>query len=145
MPEKKPQNYDNHAKFIPIFHYIALPLLLVNFFGALFQVTQDITFYSFNQLGLSISLIVVAVFTRLFALKAQDRVIRLEEQLRRQTLLPDALKLRATRLTMEQIVALRFASDEELADLTQDALDNNTSAKALKQAVKHWRPDYDRV
>jgi hypothetical protein len=46
---------------------------------------------------------------------------------------------------MEQIVALRFASDEELADLTQDALDNNTSAKALKQAVKHWRPDYDRV
>ena len=93
MPEKKPQNYDNHAKFIPIFHYIALPLLLVNFFGALFQVTQDITFYSFNQLGLSISLIVVAVFTRLFALKAQDRVIRLEEQLRRQTLLPDALKV----------------------------------------------------
>ncbi|MFL2434028.1 MAG: DUF6526 family protein [Vicinamibacterales bacterium] len=145
MPEKKPQNYDNHAKFIPIFHYIALPLLLVNFFGALFQITQDITFYSFNQLGLAISLIIVAVFTRLFALKAQDRVIRLEEQLRRQTLLPDALKERATRLTMEQIVALRFASDEELADLTQDALNNNTSPKALKQAVKHWRPDYDRV
>ena len=145
MPEKKPQNYDNHAKFIPIFHYFALPLLLINFFGALFRVTQGMTFYSLNELGLAISLIVVAVFTRLFALKAQDRVIRLEEQLPRQVLLPDSLKERANRLTMGQIVALRFASDEELANLTRDALDNSRSPKALKQAVKHWRPDYDRV
>ena len=145
MSEKKPQNYENHAKFIPVFHYIALPLLLVNFFGALFRVTQEISFYTFNGVGLAISLIVVAVFTRLFALKAQDRVIRLEEQIRMQTFLPDALKVHVGRLTMGQIVALRFASDEELVDLTQDALDQNTSPNALKQAVKNWRPDYDRV
>tara|TARA_B100000029_G_scaffold514127_1_gene615779 strand:- start:1661 stop:2098 length:438 start_codon:yes stop_codon:yes gene_type:complete len=145
MPEKKPQNYHNHAKFIPVFHYIALPLLLVNFFAALFHVIQDITFYNLNELGLAISLIIAAVYTRLFALKAQDRVIRLEEHLRRKTLLPETLRERAGSLTMEQIVALRFASDEELAGLTQDALDNNTSPKALKQAVKHWRPDYNRV
>ena len=145
MSEKKPQNYENHAKFIPVFHYIALPLLLVNFFGALFRVTQEISFYTFNGVGLAISLIVVAVFTRLFALKAQDRVIRLEEQIRMQTFLPDALKAQVGRLTMGQIVALRFASDEELVDLTQDALDQNTSPNALKQAVKHWRPDYNRV
>ena len=145
MSEKKPQNYKNHAKFIPVFHYIALPLLLVNFFGALFRVTQEISFYTFNGVGLAISLIVVAVFTRLFALKAQDRVIRLEEQIRMQTFLPDALKVHVGRLTMGQIVALRFASDEELADLTQEALDQNTSPNALKQAVKNWRPDYDRV
>ena len=116
MSEKKPQNYKNHAKFIPVFHYIALPLLLINFVSALLRLTQDINFYTLNDLGLAVALIIVAVFTRLFALKAQDRVIRLEEQLRRQTLLPDALNERATRLTMEQIVALRFASDEELAD-----------------------------
>ncbi|SVC24690.1 uncharacterized protein METZ01_LOCUS277544 [marine metagenome] len=145
MSEKKPQNYKNHAKFIPVFHYIALPLLLVNFFGALFRVTQEISFYTLNDVGLAISLIVVAVFTRLFALKAQDRVIRLEEQIRMQTFLPDALKVHVGRLTMGQIVALRFASDEELADLTQEALDQNTSPNALKQAVKHWRPDYNRV
>ena len=145
MSEKKPQNYENHAKFIPVFHYIALPLLLVNFFGALLRVTQEISFYTFNGVGLAISLIVVAVFTRLFALKAQDRVIRLEEQIRMQTFLPDALKAQVGRLTMGQIVALRFASDEELVDLTQDALDQNTSPNALKQAVKNWRPDYDRV
>ena len=145
MSEKKPQNYENHAKFIPVFHYIALPLLLVNFFGALFRVTQEISFYTLNDVGLAISLIVVAVFTRLFALKAQDRVIRLEEQIRMQTFLPDALKAQVGRLTMGQIVALRFASDEELVDLTQDALDQNTSPNALKQAVKNWRPDYDRV
>jgi|TARA_B100000745_G_scaffold122313_1_gene79331 hypothetical protein len=145
MSEKKPQNYKNHAKFIPVFHYIALPLLLVNFFGALFRVTQEISFYTLNDVGLAISLIVVAVFTRLFALKAQDRVIRLEEQIRMQTFLPDALKVHVGRLTMGQIVALRFASDEELADLTQEALDQNTSPNALKQAVKNWRPDYDRV
>jgi cell division protein FtsL len=145
MSEKNPQNYENHAKFIPVFHYIALPLLLVNFFGALFRVTQEISFYTFNGVGLAISLIVVAVFTRLFALKAQDRVIRLEEQIRMQTFLPDALKAHVGRLTMGQIVALRFASDEELVDLTQDALDQNTSPNALKQAVKNWRPDYDRV
>ena len=145
MSEKKPQNYKNHAKFIPVFHYIALPLLLVNFFGALFRVTQEISFYTLNDVGLAISLIVVAVFTRLFALKAQDRVIRLEEQIRMQTFLPDALKVHVGRLTMGQIVALRFASDEELADLTQEALDQNTSPNALKQAVNHWRPDYNRV
>ncbi|MFP6571416.1 MAG: DUF6526 family protein [Vicinamibacterales bacterium] len=145
MSEKKPQNYENHAKFIPVFHYIALPLLLVNFFGALFRVTQEISFYTLNGVGLAISLIVVALFTRLFALKAQDRVIRLEEQIRMQTFLPDALKAQVGRLTMGQIVALRFASDEELVDLTQDALDQNTSPNALKQAVKNWRPDYDRV
>lgn len=145
MSEKKPQNYKNHAKFIPVFHYIALPLLLINFLAALFRLTQDINFYALNDLGLAGALIIVAVFTRLFALKAQDRVIRLEEQLRIQALLPDALKTDAGRLTMEQIVALRFASDEELAELTQDALDHNTSPNALKQAVKNWRPDYNRV
>ena len=145
MSEKKPQNYKNHAKFIPVFHYIALPLLLINFLAALFRLTQDINFYALNELGLAVALIIVAVFTRLFALKAQDRVIRLEEQLRIQALLPDALKTDAGRLTMGQIVALRFASDEELAELTQDALDHNTSPNALKQAVKNWRPDYNRV
>ncbi len=145
MSEKKPQNYKNHAKFIPVFHYIALPLLLINFLAVLFRLAQDINFYALNELGLAVALIVVAVFTRLFALKAQDRVIRLEEQLRIQTLLPDALKANAGRLTMGQIVALRFASDEELAELTQDALDHNTPPNALKQAVKNWRPDYDRV
>ena len=145
MSEKKPQNYKNHAKFIPVFHYIALPLLLINFLAALFRLTQNINFYALNDLGLAVALIIVAVFTRLFALKAQDRVIRLEEQLRIQALLPDALKTDAGRLTMGQIVALRFASDEELAELTQDALDHNTSPNALKQAVKDWRPDYDRV
>ena len=145
MTEKKPQNYKNHAKFVPVFHYIALPLLLINFLAALFRLTQDINFYALNDLGLAVALIIVAVFTRLFALKAQDRVIRLEEQLRIQALLPDALKTDAGRLTMGQIVALRFASDEELAELTQDALDHNTSPNALKQAVKNWRPDYNRV
>ena len=145
MSEKKPQNYKNHAKFIPVFHYIALPLLLINFLAALFRLTQNINFYALNDLGLAVALIIVAVFTRLFALKAQDRVIRLEEQLRIQALLPDALKTNAGRLTMGQIVALRFASDEELAELTQDALDHNTSPNALKQAVKNWRPDYNRV
>ncbi len=145
MSEKKPQNYKNHAKFVPVFHYIALPLLLINFVSALLRLTQDINFYTLNDLGLAVALVIVAVFTRLFALKAQDRVIRLEEQLRMQELLPDALKMNAFRLTMGQIVALRFASDEELAELTQDALDHNTSPNALKQAVKDWRPDYDRV
>jgi len=145
MSEKKLQNYKNHAKFVPVFHYIALPLLLINFVSALLRLTQDINFYTLNDLGLAVALIIVAVFTRLFALKAQDRVIRLEEQLRMQELLPDALKMNAFRLTMGQIVALRFASDEELAELTQDALDHNTSPNALKQAVKDWRPDYDRV
>ena len=145
MSEKKPQNYKNHAKFIPVFHYIALPLLLINFLAALFRLTQNINFYALNDIGLAVALIIVAVFTRLFALKAQDRVIRLEEQLRIQALLPDALKTDAGRLTMWQIVALRFASDEELAELTQDALDHNTSPNALKQAVKNWRPDYNRV
>src|SRR5262249_5637521 len=90
--------------------------------------------------------LVVGLFTaRLYALKVQNRVIRLEERLRLLALLPEAMKGRVEELTESQLIALRFASDDELPDLTERALKSAMGPKEIKAAIKVWRPDYYRV
>ena len=92
------------------------------------------------------ALLIVAFFARVFALGAQDRVIRLEERLRMQHLLPDDLKPRINDFTTNQMIALRFASDAELPDLARKVLDENIGErKAVKQLIKTWRADYQRL
>ncbi len=145
MSEKRPQTYANHAKFVPLFHYVALPLLLVNLLLALAGLLDGLTLASLNDVGVAAAMILTALFARMFALKAQDRVIRLEERLRMQRLLPDDLRPRIDAVTTAQCVALRFASDEELPALTRRALDENADRKTLKQAIRNWRSDYQRV
>ena len=87
----------------------------------------------------------IGFFSRVNALAAQDRVIRLEERLRMQALLPDELKPRINDVTTGQCVALRFASDDELPALVKKALDENADQKTIKQAIQNWRPDLQRV
>ncbi len=144
MSEKMPQTYANHTKLVPMFHYVTLPLVLINLVWSLYRVIPFST-QSLFALGAAFALAAIALFSRVNALKAQDRVIRLEERIRMQAVLPDDLKARINDVTTAQIVALRFAPDDELPDLVRQALDNNADQKTNKQAIKSWRPDYQRV
>ena len=145
MSEKSPQSYANHAKWVPLFHYVAVPLLLLNLVISLAGLLDGITLETLNRAGVAVALVLVGLFSRVNALKAQDRVIRLEERLRMERLLPNDLKPRIDDVSTAQCVALRFASDEELPALTRLALDEKADQKTIKQAIKSWRADHQRV
>lgn len=140
------QNYKNHAKFFPLFHFVAAPLTMMYFINQLRHVwmnpNRSTAFAALVAFG-----IVAATFSaRLMALKVQDRVIRLEMNLRMRGLLPAELQTRLHELTPSQLVALRFASDRELADLVRQVLDGKLAGqKAIKMAIKEWQGDYLRA
>jgi hypothetical protein len=143
----KAQSYENHAQLVPMYHYVTLGILQLTFIGSLVNLYQSwgdhARFYSASLLvTLTLGTILAAIFARTFALKAQDRAIRAEEQLRHYVLTG---KLLDPRLTVKQIVGLRFASNEEIVALAQRAADQNLSPKDIKQAVKNWRADTYRV
>ena len=149
------QNLSNHAKFVPVFHFFLLPALLLNLIWAVrwFFPLQVNTMFGFQvfmghlvNLMVAIVLIVMAFLARTFALGVQDRVIRLEERIRYERLLPEDLKPRIGEFTINQLVALRFACDAELPALARKVLDAKISErKAIKQMVQNWRLDYQRV
>lgn len=140
------QNYKNHTRFFPPFHFIAAPILLLNLVNALRHVwitpNRSTGFAALVAFGLVMGLLAA----RLMALKVQDRVIRLELQLRMRGLLPADLTARINDLTPQQMVALRFASDKELPDLMRDVLAGKLkSQKEIKQAIRDWQGDYLRA
>lgn len=141
------QSYSNHTRFHAPFHYVLAPVLFLHLIWSSMKLYRAPSFDTAEGLLLAVALLVMAVLTRINPLKAQDRLIRLEEQLRYQKVLPAALAEKAsTGLTERQIVALRFASDGELAGLVQKVLDGKlTETKAIKQAIQNWRGDYFRV
>lgn len=141
------QNYSNHVKFVPLFHFFVLPVLLINFFSSIFR--YRILGFSWPWLiGMltALALFMLAGLGRTFALKVQDRVIRMEERQRCERLLPTELKSRIEEITPDQFVALRFASDGELPGLVNKVLtDKISDRKTIKQMVKNWRGDYLRA
>jgi hypothetical protein len=149
------QNFSNHTKFVSAFHLFLLPTLFLNLIWAIrwFFPMQVNTAFGINvfighliNLIVAIALIVMAFLARLFALGVQDRVIRLEEFLRYERLLPEDLKPRIGEFTISQIVSLRFASDAELPALARRVLDGKVNErKAIKQMIQNWRADYQRV
>jgi hypothetical protein len=144
---EKVQSYQNHAQVVPMYHYVTLGILQLTFIGACVNLYQSwgdhARFYSASLLvTLTLGTILAALYARSFALKAQDRAIRAEEQLRHYLLTG---KLLDPRLTVKQIVGLRFASNEELVALAQRAADQSLPPKEIKQSVKNWRPDTYRV
>ncbi len=152
MAEKKPQNYANHTRFDPWFHFFLVPvfglgviLALIHFFAHLSHSDFRDNVHAILIIVLAVALLVLVTKARLYALKVQDRVIRLEERLRLTQLLPEPLRSRIPELTEDQLIGLRFASDAELAKLTERALTEKLSRKQIKQAVQNWRPDYWRV
>jgi hypothetical protein len=146
------QNFANHAKFVPAFHFFLAPVLLINVGVHVYQLfktpmasTSSVVWGIFGVL-LAIALLVMAFLARLFALGVQDRVIRLEERIRCERLLPEDLKPRIGEFTTVQMVGLRFASDAELPSLAREVLDGKVNdRKAIKQMVQNWRADYQRI
>lgn len=139
------QNFANHTRFVPVFHYVAAPILLVNFLWAV-RGLGDLSFQALLDVLVAAALIIVLLCARGFALKAQDRVIRLEMRLRMRELLPADLQGRIDEFTPTQMVGLRFAGDAELPDLARKVLDGNIEkATPIKKLIKDWQGDYYRV
>jgi hypothetical protein len=141
------QNLANHVRFVPAYHFFALPVFGINLLWSLYRLrTLGFAFEGIFGVLLAAALVVLVLNARLFALAVQDRVIRLEERLRCERLLPADLRPRIGEFTAGQFVALRFACDEELPVLARRVLDEKlTERKAIKQLVKNWRPDYLRA
>ena len=141
------QNIANHGKYVPLFHFFAIPVFVANFVWSLVRLRSlGLSFAGIFGVILAAALVVLVFAARLFALAVQDRVIRLEERLRYAQVLPADLHARCGELTIDQIVALRFASDAELPGLTRQVLDGKLiKRKAIKKLIKTWRPDYQRA
>ena len=141
------QNYSNHTKFVPAFHFFVLPVLVLNISWAVHR--WKMSLWSVDgaiSVLTSVALVIGFLFARLFALSVQDRVIRLEERLRCERLLPQDLQSRVAEFEPAQLVALRFASDAELPGLARKVLDEKLKdRKAIKRLIKAWRPDYLRA
>jgi len=139
------QNFKNHTRFDPAFHFFLVPLTLILLVWSFVHHFHVKTLESFF-VGMAFFLLLVTIFlTRTYSLKVQDRVIRLEERLRLQSLAGAALLTRIPELTKGQLVALRFASDAEMAALATKALDEKLEPKQIKALIQNWRGDFLRV
>lgn len=139
------QNYVNHTRLDPPFHMFVLPVAAINILAAIWNVVRSPGLGSAWFVVLALAGAVAVVKIRTYALKVQDRVIRLEERLRLSQLLAEPLRDRIGDLTEAQLIALRFASDAEVPALVEKALDGTMLPRELKQAVVNWRADYFRV
>ena len=143
---ESPQAYENHTRWHVPFHFFLAPVLLTNVVVAVVQLIRDPDLDRGWWLVVSSALVVLAGLVRLNPLKAQDRIIRLEENLRYYQLLPEELARRAASLTTAQTVALRFAADEELEGLVREVLEGRlTKPVEIKRAIRNWRADTLRV
>ena len=148
----KQQNYSNHSRYVPAFHFFTGTLVILVLIYRLFEIGKVLMlphhslahFLYYFAVPLSVSVILLMLFwySRQFALRAQDRAIRAEESLRYYILTGKAID---RRITMRQIIALRFAGDDELVSLTQQAAEKNMSGDEIKKAIKNWRPDNHRA
>lgn len=139
------QNFQNHVRYVPGFHYVTSAAILALLGGAIVNLlhASSENLYSAALLVLA-SLIFISLFyyVRIFALRAHDKAIRAEERFRYYVLMGKQMD---SRLRMGQIIALRFASDEELEALAKRAVDEKLSGKAIKESIRQWRPDYNQV
>jgi len=141
-----PQNFANHTRWHPTFHFFVLPVMLINFFWAVVIFVKAPGWNSGWWIIVSLALLMLTTFVRTYSLKVQDRLIRLEEKLRYQQVLPTALAQQTGSLTVGQTVALRFAADEELEELVNSVLSGKfVKTKDIKRAIKQWRADNFRV
>lgn len=146
MADIAPQSAASHARWSPMFHFFATPVLLANLVVSVVGAVKAPSLGTAFTAMVAFAILTVAFLARLYPLGVQDRLIRLEERLRMTRLLPADLQSKVEHFTMEQVIALRFASDDELPDLARAVLDEGlTSRKAIKARVKHWRADHQRI
>ena len=140
------QSLQNHARIIPAYHYFIFGALTINLILSVMDLFSAPSFRTVSGLLTASALIVLTLYARVFALRAQDRVIRLEMRLRMKELLPADLQPRIKEFTPGQLVAMRFAGDAELPGLARQVLDGNVQdKKAIKGMIKDWQGDFLRV
>jgi Family of unknown function (DUF6526) len=147
MPE---QTYANHTKYVPLYHFVLFGLGTVNLVWTLVRLFMPVEGVPLPDrlwaVVMALVLLGVGLYARIFALGAQDRIIRLEERLRYDAVLPADLRARAGELRRSQVIALRFAGDGELPDLVRNVLDGKiTSPKEIKLSIRSWRADHFRL
>jgi hypothetical protein len=145
MAKTTPQSYANHARFDPPFHFVLAPLGIAAIVLSVILLLRHPRMASALWVLLAIGFVMIASRARIYALKVQDRVIRLEERLRLAMLLPEGLRPRIAELTEPQLIALRFASDAELPALAQRAMNEGLTNKQIKSSIQNWRADTFRV
>lgn len=143
--EKARQSLKNHAKLDPPYHFVLIFVLLLNLIFAVVHMVRHPDFWSAWLVVLSVAACVALFRMRQYPLKVQDRVIRLEERLRLQTLTPPQWHTQINRLSEDQLIGLRFAADDEVVELAKQALEHNWSRKQIKERIRNWRPDNWRV
>ncbi len=140
------QTFASHRRLIPVWHFFAFPVLLINVFVVAYHFVLDPRLINGWALIVSIALVVGISFSRFMPLRAQDRIIRLEERTRLERLLPGDLRGRIGELTASQLIAIRFAPDDEVPDLTRRALNGELKSQGdIKRAIRNWRADHLRV
>jgi hypothetical protein len=146
MNDQEPQNFAQHTRWDPIFHFFALPVLLILFpVYSIIHLVRHPGLQSVVILVVAAALAVNTLKTRIYPLAVQDRLIGLEERLRCERLLAGANLEEARRLSDDQLIGLRFASDAELSELVAAAAAEKLARKEIKKRVKSWRPDYRRA
>ena len=141
------QNYTNHGRMVPMYHYVLFGIIVLSLIGSFVNLYQSLgdhqRLYSASLIvAILAAMVLLFFFCRIFALKAQDRAIRAEENLRHYVLTG---KLLDPRLTVRQIIGLRFAPDDEFVALAQKAAEDNLSENEIKKSVRNWRADTYRV
>ena len=141
-----PQTFANHTRWHATFHFFVIPVVLINFIWAIVIFVKGPNWNTGWWIIVSLALVVLAFLVRSKSLKVQDRLIQLEERLRYQQVLSAALLQQANALKPGQIIALRFAGDDELEELVSSALAGKfTKNSEIKRAIKNWRADTFRV
>lgn len=141
-----PQSYENHAKLVTGYHKVGAALLLAILIWSIVHLVQNPGLASVMLLLQVILLGIVAFYARVFPLGVQDRLIRLEEELRMERVLPEELKARIGEITTDQRIGLRFAPDDELPELVRRVLDGELKTRDdIKRAVKNWKADHERI
>ncbi len=147
MADQPAQNYANHRRFIPLYHFFALPVLLLNVVGSIVHAVLHPD-SKMGWLGIisSIAILVVGISVRFFATRVQDRIIRLEMRLRLERVLPQESRASIEKLSVPQLVALRFASDAELPGLVGRTLAGELAKpNDIKKAITSWQADHLRA
>lgn len=142
---KTPQDFKHHARWDPLFHFFLGPVLFINLISAIVALVRHPHWHTAWWLVLSVAALVAAFKIRLYPLKVQDRLIRLEERLRLQALAPREWHTQIYRLSEDQLIGLRFAADDEVVELAKQALEHNLNRKQIKERIRSWRSDVWRV
>jgi hypothetical protein len=145
MANATTQSFANHTRFDPLFHFFLLPLGLAAIVSSVIRIIHHPGIVSTLLVVLAVGFVLIAFKARGYALRVQDRVIRLEERLRLAMLMPETERARIGELTESQLIALRFASDAELPGLAMRALNEGLTSKQIKSSIQSWRGDYFRV